>query len=43
MLIDSFLKYLRLERNYSDKTVVAYGVDLRKFEEFFKDLDEELR
>ena len=42
MLIDSFLKYLRLERNYSDKTVVAYGVDLRKFEEFFKDLDEEL-
>lgn len=42
MLIDSFLKYLRLERNYSDKTVVAYGIDLRKFEEFFKDLDEEL-
>ncbi len=42
MLIDSFLKYLRLERNYSDKTVVAYGIDLRKFEEFFKGLDEEL-
>lgn len=42
MSIESFLDYLRLERNYSDMTIVSYGTDLRKFEEFFKGLDEEL-
>lgn len=42
MSIESFLDYLRLERNCSDKTIVSYGTDLRKFEEFFKGFDEEL-
>ncbi len=41
MLIDLFLDYLRTERNYSDKTLLAYGVDLREFESFFKGIDEE--
>lgn len=42
MLIKSFLKYLRLERNCSERTIVAYGTDLREFEEFFKSVDEGL-
>ena len=32
MLKDSFLKYLQFEKNYSDKTIVSYGIDLEKFE-----------
>ena len=42
MLTDSFLDYLRLERNYSEKTVVSYGIDLTKFEEYFKGRDENI-
>ena len=42
MLIESFLEYLRLERNYSEKTIVSYGTDLREFEEFFKKADAEI-
>lgn len=42
MLIKSFLEYLRLERNCSEKTITAYGTDLREFEGFFKSVDEEL-
>jgi len=42
MLIDSFLDYLRCERNYSEMTVVAYRVDLFQFEEFFKRKDVEI-
>lgn len=42
MMIDSFLDYLRLEKNYSEKTVVNYGIDLTQFEGFFKEKDEEL-
>ena len=42
MLIKAFLDYLRLERNYSEKTIVAYGTDLREFEEYFKKVDAEL-
>ena len=42
MLIDSFLDYLRLERCYSDCTVLAYGIDLAKFQEYFLSLDESL-
>ena len=26
MLKDSFLKYLQFEKNYSDKTIVSYGI-----------------
>lgn len=42
MLKESFLEYLSLERNYSDKTVISYGTDIAKFEEYFKGLDESL-
>ena len=31
MMTDSFLDYLRFERNYSEKTIVSYGIDLIKF------------
>lgn len=40
MMTDSFLDYLRFERNYSKKTIVSYGIDLAKFEEYFKGVDE---
>ena len=39
MLIDSFLEYLRLERNYSKRTIVSYETDLREFEEYFQEVD----
>lgn len=42
MMTDSFLDYLRFERNYSEKTVVSYGIDLTKFEEYFKGRDENI-
>ena len=42
MLRDSFLKYLLLERNYSEKTILSYGIDLNEFEAYFKSADEEL-
>lgn len=34
-----FLDYLRLERNYSSKTIQSYGDDLKRFEAYFKKLD----
>lgn len=37
MLTNSFLDYLRYERNYSEKTVSAYGEDLLQLEEFAKE------
>jgi integrase/recombinase XerC len=37
MSIDSFLDYLRLERNYSDKTTNSYRNDLTQFEQFLKE------
>ena len=40
MMTDSFLDYLRFERNYSEITIVSYGIDLAKFEEYFKGVDE---
>ena len=42
MLIESFLDYLRLERNYSGKTIVSYRTDLREFEGFLKETEAEL-
>ena len=39
MLIDSFLDYLRLERNYSERTIVSYGIDLREFEDYLKETE----
>lgn len=34
MLTESFLDYLRYERNYSEKTVLAYSEDIRQLQEF---------
>ena len=34
MLTDSFLDYLLYERNYSEKTVLAYGEDISQLREF---------
>lgn len=34
LLMESFLDYLRYERNYSDKTILAYQKDLSQFEAF---------
>ena len=42
MLIESFLDYLRLERNYSERTIVSYRTDLREFEGFLKETESEL-
>ena len=43
MLINTFLDYLRYERNSSERTIVSYETDLRQFEEYFKrNLEEEL-
>ena len=40
MLIDSFLEYLRYERNYSEYTLDAYFRDLQQFEDFVKEKKE---
>ena len=34
MLIESFLDYLQYERNYSEKTVLSYGEDIKQLREF---------
>lgn len=41
-MIDTFLHYLKYERNYSERTVESYAQDLRLFHAFFTGLDEEL-
>lgn len=41
MLIDSFLNYLRYERNYSAETIVYYGADLVEFSKFIQKEGEE--
>ena len=42
MLIESFLDYLHLERNYSEKTIFSYRTDLREFEGYLKETEAEL-
>lgn len=43
MTVESFLHYLRYERNYSEKTVVSYGIDLREFQGYLNGVDGELK
>ena len=43
MILESFLQYLRYERNCSEKTVVSYGIDLREFQRYLSGLDGGLR
>ena len=38
MLIESFLQYLRYERNYSSHTVLSYQKDLEQFESYVTEL-----
>ena len=40
MWTESFLDYLRYERNYSEKTVEAYGEDLEQFSRFVEEKHE---
>ena len=42
MLINSFLDYLRYERNYSNYTVGAYSKDLHQFEDYVKRYKEDI-
>lgn len=37
------MKYLRFEKNCSEKTVRSYGIDLSKFEEYLKTLDSDIQ
>jgi len=37
MLTETFLDYLRFERNYSDKTIVEYGRDIAQFRNFLQE------
>ena len=37
MSLDAFISYLKLEKNYSDHTVKAYGKDLDEFSNFCRD------
>ncbi len=36
MTVADFLKYLEIEKRYSEKTIKAYGYDLSQFEEFIQ-------
>lgn len=38
MFIDSFLSYLKYEKRYSEKTLIAYQTDLQQFHTFLKDI-----
>lgn len=42
MLIDSFLNFLQFEKNYSEKTINSYRVDLIQLEEYIKNNSKEL-
>jgi integrase/recombinase XerC len=39
MSIDRYLEHLRLNRNYSDRTITAYRRDLEQFEEYLTEID----
>lgn len=43
MLKDEFLGYLRLEKNYSENTIINYRIDISEFELFLKSLDDDLK
>lgn len=42
MFVDSFIGYLRVERNYSQHTLRAYAGDVRAFKDFIAAVDESL-
>ena len=42
MMVDKFLEYMRYERNRSPRTVQEYEDDLRMFESFFKNKDNQV-
>ena len=42
MMVEKFLDYMLFERNYSKRTIVSYGEDLKAFESYFKSLDDRL-
>ena len=42
MWIQTFIDYLRFERNLSERTIQVYQPALEEFERFWKDVDEEL-
>ena len=37
---EKFLEYLRVEKRYSERTLVSYGTDLRQFKVYLKDFFE---
>lgn len=41
-MIERFLDYMRKELNRSERTIASYAEDLRSFETFFKNLDNQL-
>ena len=41
-MIETFLDYLRHERNYSLLTVQSYGRDLEEFQSYFESIDDGL-
>lgn len=42
MWIQSFIDYLRFEKNYSERTITVYQADLEAFRQFYETLDKEL-
>lgn len=42
MFVETFLNYLRYERNASDRTIGEYEDDLKAFESYFRSLDDTL-
>ena len=42
MWIQSFIDYLRFEKNFSERTITAYQADLKAFRQFYETLNKEL-